>query len=72
MPSDSEEASALGPEASEALHQFRDGIARVRVIMREARQAIGHAAPEGALLASDPGDEPEKAEHSIPPIQSLS
>lgn len=59
MPSDPEEPSALGPEASEALHQFRDGIARARLIVREAKQAIGQAVPEGAVLPTDPGPEDE-------------
>jgi hypothetical protein len=68
MPTDPEEPSALGPEASEALHQFKDGIARARVIVREAKQAIGHAAPEGALLPPDAGDEVEEE----PPIESRS
>ena len=47
----------LEPEASDALDQLRDGIARVRVIVREAKQAIGHAPPEGPLLPSDPDPE---------------
>ena len=54
MPSEPEEASDLGPEASEALHQLRDSIARARVIVREAKQAIGQPAPEGAVLPPDP------------------
>ena len=60
MSSDPEEASDLGPEASEALHQLRDGIRRARKIVREARQAIRRPAPEGALLPSDSPGAPEQ------------
>jgi hypothetical protein len=56
MSSDTEEASDLGPEAREALHQLRDGITRARKIVREARQAIRRKPPEGALLGSEPSD----------------
>ena len=59
MSSDPEEASDLGPEAREALHQLRDGIRRARKIVREAKQAIGRPAPEGAVLPSDPAEAPE-------------
>ena len=58
MSSDPNEASDLGPEAREALHQLRDGIRRARKIVREAKQAIGQPAPEGALLPSDPAEAP--------------
>jgi hypothetical protein len=51
---ESENPSGAEPEATEAMDQLRDGIARVRVIVREAKQAIGHAPPEGAVLPSDP------------------
>ncbi len=61
MSSDPEEASDLDPEAREALHQLRDGITRARKIVREAKQAIGQAPPEGALLSSDPPGAPEQA-----------
>jgi hypothetical protein len=54
------------PEASEALDQLRDGIARVRVIVREARQAIGQTPPEGAVLSSDPASDPGEEESIIP------
>ena len=60
MSSDPEEASDLGPEAREALHQLRDGIRRARKIVREAKQAIGQTPPEGALLISDPSGAPEQ------------
>jgi hypothetical protein len=56
MSSDPNEASHLGPEAREALHQLRDGIRRARKIVREAKQAIGQAPPEGALLSSAPSE----------------
>lgn len=68
MPSDPEESAELGPEADEALHRFHDGIARARVIVREAKQAIGHAAPEGAVLSPDAEDEPV----AEPPLVSRS
>ena len=53
MRPDPEDPPAPEPEA--ALHQLRDGIARVRIIVREAQQAIGQAPPEGALLANAKG-----------------
>ena len=67
MSSDPNEASDLGPEAREALHQVRDGIRRARKIVREAKQAIGQAPPEGALLPSEP---PETLEEKRPVIRA--
>lgn len=72
MPSDPEEPSALGPEASEALHQFKDGIARARLIVREAKQAIGQAVPDGMMLPADPEDDLADEAPAEPPIVSRS
>ena len=58
----------VDPEASEALDQLRDGIARARVIVREAKQAIGQAPTEGPLLPSEP--EPEEHGPIIPTQQA--
>jgi hypothetical protein len=58
MPPDQEEPPELGPEASKAVSQLRDGIARARKIVREAKQAIGQAPPEGAVLSSEPEESP--------------
>lgn len=57
MPSEQEESPDLGPEASEALVRLRAGIKRARVIVREAKQAIGQLPPEGAVLPSGPPGE---------------
>lgn len=56
---ESEKPPGAEPEADEAMDQLRDGIARARVIVREAKQAIGQAPPEGALLSSGPDSDPE-------------
>lgn len=71
MASDPDEPSALGPEASEAVHQLRDGIRRARIIVREAKQAIGQAAPEGAVLPPQAEDEPVTDDQPVaePPPQ---
>lgn len=42
------------PETTEVIDQLRSGIARARVIVREAKQAIGQVPPEGMVLPSDP------------------
>lgn len=57
MPSDPEKPAELGPEAREALLQLRDGLRRARVIVREAKLAIGQAPAEGAVMPSEPGEE---------------
>lgn len=56
---ESEKPSGAEPETSDVIDQLRDGIARARVIVREARQAIGQAPREGALLPSGPESDPE-------------
>lgn len=55
----SESPPPTDPEAKEAMSQLRAGIKRARVIVREAKQAIGQTAPEGALLPSGPDPEPD-------------
>lgn len=67
MSSDPNEPSDLGPEAREAVHRLRDGIRRARKIVRDAKQAIGQAPPEGALLPSEP---PETLEEDGPIIRA--
>jgi hypothetical protein len=57
MSPEQDEPSDLGPEASEALVQLRAGIKRARVIVREAKQAIGQRPPDGAVLSSEPPGE---------------
>jgi hypothetical protein len=62
MGSGKEEPPELGPEAREALSQFRKGIARARTIISAARQAIGRPDPRGVLLTGAPeADAPEQA-----------
>lgn len=57
MPSDPETPAELSTEAREALLQLRDGLRRARVIVREAKQAIGQAPPEGAVMPLEPDEE---------------
>jgi len=57
MPSEPEKPSEFDPEALEALTQLRDGLRRARIIVREARQAIGQPPPDGPVLSSDPDEE---------------
>lgn len=59
MPADPEDPAAPEPEATEAMAQLREGMKRVRVIVREAKQAIGQAPPEGAVLPPDPDPDPD-------------
>ena len=67
MGSGKEEPPGLGPEAREALSQFRKGIARARTIISAARQAIGRPDPKGVLLTGAPGeDKPEPAPDAQP------
>ena len=72
MGSGKQEPPGLGPEAREALSQFRKGIARVKTIVSEARQAIGRRSSQGMMLgdAPDPGapraDSPDQAETERP------
>ena len=62
MASGKEEPPGLGPEAREALSQFRRGIARARTIVSAARQAIGRPDPKGVLLNDPPeADKPDAA-----------
>lgn len=56
---ESEKPSGAEAEATEAMDQLRDGIARARVIVREAKQAIGEAPPEGIMLPTGPDPEPD-------------
>ena len=60
----SQPPSGPGPEASEAMTELRDGIARARRIVREAKQAIGGPSPEGAVLAD--ATEAEERDAVIP------
>ena len=68
MGSGKEEPPGLGPEAREALSQFRRGIQRARSIVSAARQAIGRPGIEGVLLTGappedkPPEDAPDEAE----------
>lgn len=66
MPREPGEPTDLGPEASEALVQLRAGIKRARVIVREAKQAIGQSRPEGAVLPSQPAGDADRHEPTIP------
>ena len=67
MANGQEEPPGLGPEAREALSQFRRGIARARTIISAARQAIGRPDPKGVLLTGAPGeDAPEEAKAEPP------
>lgn len=61
-----EEPPGLGPEAREALSQFRKGIARVRTIVSAARQAIGRPDQEGMLLTGAPGEDAPEAPTEAP------
>lgn len=54
-----EDPAGPEPEAAEAIDQLRKGLRRARVIVREARQAIGQAPPDGPVLPPDP--EPDAA-----------
>lgn len=66
MASGKEEPPGLGPEAREALSQFRKGIARVRTIVSAARQAIGRPDQDGMLLTGAPGEDAPEAPAEAP------
>jgi len=57
MSPDPEEPAGAEPEADEAMDQLRAGLRRARVIVREARQAIGQPPPDGPVLPPDPDEE---------------
>lgn len=54
MPSDPDEPAGPAPDARAAMAQLRAGIARARLIMKAAKQAIGGPRPDGPVLPDEP------------------
>jgi len=71
MSPDPEDPDPAEPEGNAAMAELREGMKRVRVIVREATQAIGQAPPEGAVLPNEPDPDPgpEDGDQPIIPAQ---
>jgi hypothetical protein len=68
-PSDPDAPAGPEPDASKAVASLRAGIARARLIVQAARQAIGQKPPEGPVLPDAPAPaEPETQDADVPVI----